>query len=360
MRSRFPFAFAMASSIFLSFSLHGQVIMECSIVGEIRVVRGGFPNKRIEVDLETRGANLATAYSDNEGKFYFSNLEGNLYHIAINDTDYQPVNETVAVMPQVDCYKLIGITLTPKSEASASTAPPVRPGANAHMMDRPSQEENRVSLVGENPYLVDESDYTKRFPAKAVKEYRHGANADQKGEIDKAISFYEKALKASPEFYPARNNLGADYLNKGDVASAAREFEVVIKVHPDDAPARFNLGNAQFLMKQYHQAEQSIADGLQRDPNSALGFFLMGSLKSRTQQPLEAEKNLKRALELDPSMSKAHLALVNLFLQQQRKGEAISELQQFLKLAPNDALAPKVRDLLKGLEARSSDTVKVY
>jgi regulator of sirC expression with transglutaminase-like and TPR domain len=65
----------------------------------------------------------------------------------------------------------------------------------------------------------------------------------------------------------------------------------------------------------------------------------------------EAERALRQALELDPQMSRVHLELVNLYLVQQKNAEATAELRSFLKDCPDDPLAPKVKEVLKKLEA---------
>ena len=58
---------------------------EGTIVGEIRVQRGGFPPHRVEVTLEARGGLVGSTYSDDEGKFSFYALKANLYHVLIHD-----------------------------------------------------------------------------------------------------------------------------------------------------------------------------------------------------------------------------------------------------------------------------------
>jgi len=347
--------------IALPASVLSQVTQECSIIGELRVVRGSFPNKRIQVNLETRGATAATVYADNEGKFFFPGLQGNLYHVVINDDDFQAVDERVAVTPLANCTAILMITLNPKSAASTATAEPNRPGANAHMMDNDvstgKQGASRVS--GANPYVVNQSEYAK-LPPKALKEFKAGLNSDQKGHPEEAISHYQKVLKMAPDFYPARNNMGTAYLSRGDFESAETEFRNVIQANNSDAAAYFNLGNAFLLTKRYDEASRSIGEGLQKQPNSALGLFLLGSVHARTHHRQEAEKSLRRALEIDAGLSNAHLALVNLYVEEGRVVDAIGELKEFLRMAPNDALTPKAREVLHRLEAQSATQAKSH
>jgi Flp pilus assembly protein TadD len=344
--------------VVLSVPIFAQQGLECTIIGELHGPRGQFPNKRILVNLETRGAVVATAYADDEGKFQFAHLEGNLYHVTINDDEYLSVSESVALMPVTNPTTMLRIDLVPRSDPSAATAAPNRPGANAHMMDNTSGARQDKQFPGSNPYMVNRADFGKQLSGKALKEFDAGVKADQKAHPDDAISHYLKALKITPAFYPARNNLGTAYLNKGDFNAAEAQFAEVIQGNPSDAAAYFNMGNVQLVTKRYDEAGRTIQEGLQKQPNSALGLFLLGSILQHTNHAPEAEKHLRRALEIDPTLSKAHLALVNLYLQQQRSNDAMDELKQFLKTAPHDPFAPKAREVLNRLQAKAGVPAK--
>lgn len=328
---------------------------ECTLVGEVHVGRSDFPSKRLMVNLETRGATTASTYTDSEGRFTFTHLEGNLYHVVINDEDYLPYRESIALTPVTSPIGMLRVDLVPRNDPRASTAGPTSLGANAHMMDSSSQHKDTgKALGGTNPNLVNPEDYSRRYSPKAVKEFEAGKKADSKGRADDAIAHYLKALTIDPAFYPAHINLGADYLNRSDFKGAEGEFQAAVRQNPSDAAAYFNLGNVQMITQRYADASASIQQGLQREPNSALGLFLRGTVLQKTSHGAEAEKDLLRALEIDPSLAMAHLALVNTYLQQKRKPDAIAQLQQFLVVAPNSAFAPKAREVLGSLQAEAS------
>src|SRR5207244_11923783 len=96
---------------------------------------------------------------------------------------------------------------------------------------------------GGNPYLVDPADYNKRFPKKAIKEYEKGLDADHQDKREEAIAHYEAALKIAPDFYPAHNNRGSDYLSKSDFAAARKEFEEAIGLNQCDAAVSCELSD---------------------------------------------------------------------------------------------------------------------
>jgi Flp pilus assembly protein TadD len=316
-------------------TLFGQVQGLGRIIGQARIARGDFPPRQLLVELRLHGGVVESVYTDNEGRFGFSNLHPNGYRVVVNDEDYYPVEERADVNPDVTPYTRVQIMLRPREEKQ--TNDPV--GARAS---------------GGNRYLVDPSDYNKRFPKKALKEYERGVDAERKGNHDEAIAHYLSALGISPDYYPAHNNLGSLYLGKADFKSAEEQFQEVIRLDQNDAQAYFNLGNVLMLTGRYPESEKALSSGLHRQPASAFGSFLQGSLYGRTGKLSEAEKSLRTALQLDSTMWQAHLQLVNLYLKQNRRQNAISELQAFLKASPSVPAAPKANELLNKLQSENN------
>jgi tetratricopeptide (TPR) repeat protein len=301
-----------------------------SIIGTVQTSHGELPDRRILLALQFRGNTIATAYCDSEGKFFFPDLSANVYHVLVDDENYQRVEEMAQINPMSTGPTFVRIVLVPR-EAPRSESP----------------------APGSNPNMVNSAEFTSQIARPAIKEFKKGVESDKDGRPDDAIAHYTKAVGLAPDFYAARNNLGTAYLGKSQFAAAQEQFEQVIKTNPSDAAAYFNLGNLFFLTQKYVEAVGSLDQGLSKQPNSPLGHFLLGSVYARTGKSEEAEKELQTSLQLDPKMLKAHLALVNLFLQRDRPADAVYQLKQFLKDGPDDPFAPKAREVLKRLEAKT-------
>jgi Flp pilus assembly protein TadD len=313
-------------------SLRGQQGGIGNIIGELHVSRGDFPGK-IFVELQFRGATLASGYSDDEGKFGFNGLGSNPYHVVIRDERFYQVDQLVVLDTSISTTSITQINLTYRDPVKKEPLPDREPGSN--------------------PYLIDPAEYRRHFPKNAVKEFDKGVEADKNHKHDEAIQHYEKAILLAPDFYPAHNNLGSEYLSKADFADAEKQFKEALRVNQNDSQAYFNLGNVLTQTKQFAEAEQALQQGLQKQPNSAYGHFLLGSLYSRTGRGPEAERTLHDALALDPKMPQIYLQLVNLYLQQQRSRDAVAELRTFLKLFPNDGSAPHAKGVLEKLERKT-------
>lgn len=300
-------------------------------MGEIHVAKGDFPG-RVLVELQVRGAPIASVYSDEQGTFGFTGLQANQYHISIRDDRFYPINQTVNVDPSVIAIARTQIILTP------------------HQPTEQKQVSGRIP--GSNPYIIDLSEYKRNFPKEAVKEFEKGVDADKDKHADSAIRHYEKSLKIAPDFYPAHNNLGSDYVAKADFTAAEKEFRDALRLNKSDSQANFNLGNVLILTNQFVEAERVLYAGLQRTPESAFGHFLLGSLYSRTGHLPEAERNLLQARQLDPTMMQTYLQLVNLYVHENRRADAVAELQSFLQAFPDTPYAAKAKDVLKKLQSQ--------
>jgi tetratricopeptide (TPR) repeat protein len=303
-----------------------------TIVGQLRVARGSFPVNPVLVSLEGRGAVINSVYSDNEGRFTFAGLPGNVYHVVISEKEYLPVRETIAMNPETGPMALVTIFLAPVELRNS---------------------ESKLSITGGNTRLTDAAEY-RNVPKPARKEYEKGLKADKAGKLVEATQHYVKAIDLYPDFYAARNNLGTALMNRSEYSQAKEQFEKVVALNATDAASYFNLANLYILTKQAENAQLWIERGLSRQPDSALGHFLQGSLYEMTGKFKEAETSLRRSIELDPLMAKAHLALVNLYLRTKRDEHAVSELRAFLTAFPNDAFAPKAKQVLKRLEGGSA------
>jgi len=323
---------SLAAALVLGVPLFAQLQQLGGIGGQIHIVGADFPPRQILVELRLHDSTIGSAYTDAEGRFSFSSLVGNPYHIVVNDETYYPVDQLVNLRPEAP-NAIIDITLRPREPQKKDD--PL--GARAS---------------GANPFLVDPAEYNKNFPKKAVKEYQRGLDAEHKGKRDEAIAYYLDALKIAPDYYPAHNNLGALYLGKADFKPAETQFEEAIRLDQNDAQAYFNLGNVLLMTHRYAESETALSSGLQRRPDSAFGHFLQGCLYERTARYEQADVSLHRALELDPTMWQAQLQIANLYVQQNRREDAITELETFLKSFPSSPAAPKAKEVLQKLQGK--------
>jgi protein O-mannosyl-transferase len=148
-----------------------------------------------------------------------------------------------------------------------------------------------------------------------------------RGELDKAMSHYEAALKIrSGKLDPHYNlattfvemNLGDVLARKGQPDEAMVHFEQAIKLQPDYAEAYYNRGNVLYAKG---KIDEAIAD-------------------------------FEKTLQIQPNDADAHTGLGNALLRKGALKEAIAHYNQAITLAPED---PHSRNNLAWVLATSSD-----
>ena len=88
-----------------------------------------------------------------------------------------------------------------------------------------------------------------RLKADDFKSYDNlGAELFEKGQIDKAISYFQEAILLKPDYEDSHYNFGVALDNAGRFDEAISQLQTALRLKPDDADAHFNLGNA-FLNK---------------------------------------------------------------------------------------------------------------
>jgi len=125
----------------------------------------------------------------------------------------------------------------------------------------------------------------------------------QKGQVDEAITQFQKALEINPINVEVHNNLGSALLQKGQVDEAIAQYQKALEINPNDSEAHNNLGSA---------------------------FFQKGQVD-------EAMVQYQKALGINPTLAEAHNNLAIALYQKGRVDEAIAQFQEALRLKPSNS-----------------------
>ena len=123
------------------------------------------------------------------------------------------------------------------------------------------------------------------------------------GQLDTAISYYEKALSIKPDYAEAHYNLGFSLHRLGQLDAAVRSYKKVVAIKPDYAEAHNNkiLSVIYFFTNgQIPDAIDTLEALIKDNPNDALLFNMIGGCYASLGQPDMAVKNYEQALAIKP------------------------------------------------------------
>jgi superkiller protein 3 len=109
----------------------------------------------------------------------------------------------------------------------------------------------------------------------AEKYFQQGYAYNNKGDYDKAIEYYNKAIELNPDYAVAYYNLGNVYNNKGDYGKAIEYYNKAIEyynkaieLNPDSVDAYNNLGIAYNIKSDDDKAIEYYNKAIELNPGS--------------------------------------------------------------------------------------------
>ena len=126
------------------------------------------------------------------------------------------------------------------------------------------------------------------------------------GQLDTAISCYEKALSIKPDYAEAHYNLGFSHHRLGQLDAAVRSYKKVVAIKPDYAKEHNNKILSAiyfFTIGQIPDAIDTLEALIKDNPNDALLFNMIGGCYASLGQPDMAVKNYEQALAIKPDYS---------------------------------------------------------
>jgi predicted O-linked N-acetylglucosamine transferase (SPINDLY family) len=122
-------------------------------------------------------------------------------------------------------------------------------------------------------FVVKLLEITRPCPPDAEEYNALGINLQKKGNLDKAIICYQKAIKLNPELAAAFNNLGHIFHIKGQYEEAIKHFQKVIQLNPTSAEAYFNLAQALYDQGKHKESITTYDMAISKNPKSVKSLW---------------------------------------------------------------------------------------
>ncbi len=122
-------------------------------------------------------------------------------------------------------------------------------------------------------------------------------------ETDKAITYFEKAVKEDPLYSEALNNLGYAFEKKGDFQNAISFYKRALSnpLYPTAEKAYINMGNSYYALANYEAALQAYREAIKRAPDLSLTYWRLALCLNAMGRYGDASTAIAEAVKLDPS-----------------------------------------------------------
>jgi tetratricopeptide (TPR) repeat protein len=197
---------------------------------------------------------------------------------------------------------------TLKSNDAASTAPQAlsQQGSNGDMPARSTKARTAFQTLDT---ATHDADFF----------FNRGLEYDNKGQFDRAIQEYDRAIRLNPNLASAVYNRALVYANQGRFDRAILDYDQAIRLKPGNPDYFLNRGVAYSGMGQDDRAIQDYNEAIRLKPDYSLAFVNRGLAYAATDRPDRAIEDYDQAIRMNP---KDPDAFYNRGLAKQAKGDA--------------------------------------
>ncbi len=145
------------------------------------------------------------------------------------------------------------------------------------------------------------------------------------GDYEKALPYFEKAVKKNPSYAEAYSLIGYCNSELGRHTEAIEAYKQAIRINPDDAGAHYLLGWAYSKLGRYTEEIEAYKQAIRINPDDAVVHYVLGYAYGKLGRNAEAIEAFKQAIRINPNLAEAHCNLGVAYLIIGDKGSALNE-----------------------------------
>jgi tetratricopeptide (TPR) repeat protein len=174
--------------------------------------------------------------------------------------------------------------------------------------------------------------------ADPMKLFERGQNAHAKGEFERALEYYDEALKVRPEFPEAEFQRANALVSLKRFADAESAFKRAIELRPNWSPPFTNLGLLLIRLDRDDEAANLLRQALKLDAQNEVAMRVLAEVRLRAGDAKEALELSRKVTNRDSSaaawivkaMAERKLGL---------KTESLASIDHVLQSEPNNIVA---------------------
>jgi tetratricopeptide (TPR) repeat protein len=180
-------------------------------------------------------------------------------------------------------------------------------------------------------------------PGEATAYFNRGIAYNRKGEYDRAILDYTKAIEIDLRFTEAYYNRGTVFSTKGEHDRAILDFTYAIEINPKYTDAYIKRGNTYFKKDEYDRAILDYEKVIEIDPGDAMAYHNRGIIYSNKDEYDRPILDYDKAIEINPDSAVTYLNRAEVYAKLGKSEEAKKDLLKALELDPE--LKESVKEL---------------
>ena len=185
-------------------------------------------------------------------------------------------------------------------------------------------------------------------------------SASLKGEYEKALFIYKRALKGNDSKAIVYFNMGNLYYRMGKSASAVQAYQKVVVLAPDFKDSYLNLGKIYYLNEEYKKALETFLSYSKKDPENVETLMLIADTYKKIELYTQAEKFYQKACDIENENEDIYQAMAFMYYDLSDYEQALSFIEQGLAEIPKSISLLEIQaDLLKNLN-QYSEAASIY
>jgi len=164
-----------------------------------------------------------------------------------------------------------------------------------------------------------------------------GRSHEEKGDYDRAIAEYTRAIEIAPDYMGAYCARGYARSLQEDYDGAIADYTRAIELAPDDAWAYNARGWTYVRVEDWDRAIADYTRAIELDSSDATAYAARGDVHAHRGDPDGALADYGQAIELEPENVEHHLSRGTFCLCRADWDQAIADFTQAIELAPDRA-----------------------
>jgi tetratricopeptide (TPR) repeat protein len=164
-----------------------------------------------------------------------------------------------------------------------------------------------------------------------------GIAANVKGQYDRAITYFNKAIEIDPKFAEAYNNRGKSFYYKEHYDQTISDCNKALELNPGLAEAYSSRGYAYMRKEKYDHAIADFSRSIKINPWEAKAYYNRGWAYYKKSQYEKAIADFSRSIELNPSDADAYYQRGYAYMRKEKYDHAIADFSRSIELNPSDA-----------------------